>query len=376
MMNKSIYIHIPFCKSKCYYCNFISYTNLNLIDKYIKFLKKEISLYKEDLLNSNIETIYIGGGTPSVLSAKQISKIIQEIKKYDKLENLKEFTIEINPKTVNKKKLKEYKNLGINRLSIGLQSTDNEILKKIGRIHTFEIFKKKYKLARDLGFENISLDLMFGLPGQSIDIFKKTLKKVISLNPEHISAYSLKVEKGTKFYQLKKENKLNLPSEILDRKMYKSLINILENNNYNLYEISNFSKKGYKSKHNLAYWYRNNYFGFGIAAHGFLDSKRYGNFLDFENYFKSIKEGKKPIKSIEILNKEEKIFEEIMLGLRLKEGININKLNKKYKIDFLDRYKKVIISLKKQGVIKLKKNRLFIKKEFFNVSNQIISEFI
>ncbi|MGM0378305.1 MAG: radical SAM family heme chaperone HemW [Bacillota bacterium] len=375
-MNKSIYIHIPFCKSKCYYCDFVSDTNLDLIDKYIKFLIKEIDLYKKNLKNSNIETIYIGGGTPSVLSSKYISRIFKRIKKYNDLKNLKEFTIEINPKTINKLKLKKYKDIGINRLSIGLQSTNNKILKKLGRIHTFELFKQKYKLARDLGFENISLDLMFGLPSQSENLFKDTLKKVISLNPEHISAYSLKVEKGTKFYQLKKDNKLNLPSEALDRKMYKILLNILEKNNYNLYEISNFSKKDYKSKHNLAYWHRHNYFGFGVAAHGFLDNNRYGNFIDFDNYFKSIDKGKKPIEEVEVLNKEEKIFEEIMLRLRLTEGININEMNKKYKIDFLDRYKNVINSLKNQGVIKLKENRLFIKKEFFNVSNQIISEFI
>jgi oxygen-independent coproporphyrinogen-3 oxidase len=253
MKELGIYIHIPFCKKKCDYCDFISYCNKeDLIEEYIEKLKEEI----ESELNNkeyNITTIYIGGGTPSFIDSKYIADILNILKeKYD-LENT-EITIEVNPGTVIEQKLLDYKKTGINRLSIGLQETSNELLKQIGRIHTYEEFLETYNLARNVGFKNINVDLMIGLPNQSIQNIKESLNKVITLNPEHISVYSLILEEGTKLYQKYENKEIKLPDDELERNMYWYVKNILENNGYKHYEISNFSKKGYNSKHNMNCW--------------------------------------------------------------------------------------------------------------------------
>lgn len=378
MMNKNIgiYIHIPFCVSKCIYCDFTSITDKKKIEKYFNYLLEEIKMYKSILKEYKIKTIYIGGGTPSFVNEKYIKKVINEIKKYNDFSDDIEFTIEVNPGSINEEKLKEYISLGINRLSIGLQSTNDNMLKTIGRVHTFHDFKEKYSLARRLGINNISLDLMFGLPSQELNDFIKSIERVIDLSPEHISAYSLKVERGTKLYDLVKNKKLLLPTEELDRKMYEILINKLESNGYNLYEISNFSKKGYESKHNLSYWNRKEYLGLGISAHGFISDERYGNENSFEKYFKKIDQGKKPINEINKIYEDEALFEEIMLNLRLTKGINIEEISRKYSIDFLKEYNEIIEELLNDGLIKIKDNYLFIPKEYLSLSNSIIEKFI
>lgn len=378
-MNKekrSIYIHIPFCQKKCFYCNFRSTTDDTLVEDYIKGLIKEIVLYKDLLKTSIIETIYIGGGTPSFISETYIAEIIETINKYNDLSQLKEFTIEVNPGTLNEKKLRTYKKLRINRLSMGLQSSDNKMLKTIGRIHTFEEAKAAYHLAREIGFENISLDLIFGLPGQSISDFEVSINEVIKLAPEHISAYSLKVEEETPLFNLIKEKTLVLPKEEMDREMYQQLIRLLEKNNYHLYEISNFSKKGYESKHNMAYWKRQEYFGFGLAAHGYLKNKRYGNTENFDDYFQMLSKNNRPIISEESLNKEDALFEEIMLGLRLKKGINLKKLNKNYAIDFLNSKRETIQFLLDEELITINKESLKLTIKGMDLSNQVIAQLV
>lgn len=379
MMNKekrSIYIHIPFCQKKCIYCNFRSTIDTSLVKDYMKELIKEIVLYKEVLKTSILETIYIGGGTPSFISEKYIVEIIETIKRYNDLSQIEEFTIEVNPGTVTKEKLNTYKELGINRLSMGLQSSNNQMLKTIGRIHTFEEAKSAYHLAREVGFENISLDLIFGLPGQSLNDFEGSINEVIRLNPEHISTYSLKVEEETPLYKLVKEKTLTLPEEETDREMYELLINLLEKNHYQLYEISNFSKKGYESKHNMAYWKRQEYFGFGLAAHGYLKNKRYGNTENFNDYFQMLSKNSRPIISEESLNKEDALFEEIMLGLRLKKGINVKKLNKNYDIDFLKNKKERIDFLLEEDLIRIREGYLSLTIKGMDLSNQVIAQLV
>jgi oxygen-independent coproporphyrinogen-3 oxidase len=367
-----IYIHIPFCKSKCIYCDFVSVTDIKLIEKYFSYLVKEIEMYKDILKNSKIITIYIGGGTPSYVHNKYIEKIIMKIKEYNDLSDVLEFTIEVNPGTVDKEKLSAYKKIGINRISIGLQSTNNKMLKMLGRIHDYEEFVESYELARQVGFKNISIDLMFGLPNQTIEIFNESIDKVIKLKPEHISAYSLNVEKTTRLYEMIQKGVLPSPSEEIDRLMYNHLITKLEKNGYYLYEISNFSKIGFESKHNLVYWKRKNYLGLGIAAHGFVDDKRYGNERSFINYFNKIDEFKKPISEFEEIDNDESLFEEIMLGLRLSKGINYKEINKKYNIDFLGKLKNEIIELKKEELIEINGDFLRVTKKGMSVSNSII----
>lgn len=379
MMNKekrSIYIHIPFCQKKCIYCNFRSTIDTSLVKDYIKGLVKEIVLYKDLLRTSIIETIYIGGGTPSFISEKYIAEIVKTIKTYNDLSQLEEFTIEVNPGTVTEDKLNAYKNLGINRLSMGLQSSNNQMLRTIGRIHTFEEAKNAYVLARSIGFENISLDLIFGLPGQRLKDFEDSINEVIQLKPEHISAYSLKVEEETPLYELIKEKTLSLPKEEIDREMYELLINSLEKRGYYLYEISNFSKKDHESKHNMAYWKRQEYFGFGLAAHGYLGNKRYGNTENFDEYFQMLSNKRRPIISEVTLTKEDALFEEIMLGLRLKKGIDLQKLNKNYDIDFLKNKKEAIKFLTEEGLIRISKGRLSLTIQGMDLSNQVIAALV
>lgn len=258
MQKKSIgiYIHIPFCKAKCYYCDFVSVANKKeLYEEYVQAVIKEIR--SKDISKYSIDTIYIGGGTPSILDSKSISNILKEIIPYAEKEA--EITIEVNPGTADKEKLKEYKNAGINRLSIGLQSTKNDLLKQIGRIHTYEEFLKIYKTARKIGFKNINVDLMLGLPNQSIEMLNDSLEEIIKINPEHVSVYSLILEENTKLFEEVNKGELELPSEELERKMYWKVKNKLEENGYIHYEISNFSKEGYKSRHNSDCWEQKEY---------------------------------------------------------------------------------------------------------------------
>lgn len=287
MKNKEIgvYVHIPFCKQKCYYCDFISYCNKDdLIDDYVKAVKKEIRMQN---IQSQITTVYIGGGTPSYIDSKYIVEIIEEIKKKN-ISKRPEITIEVNPGTVTKEKLKNYKKCGINRLSIGLQSAQDEILKEIGRIHNFEQFLETYQMARKVGFKNINVDLILGIPNQRIKDLKNSLEKIIELQPEHISVYSLIVEDGTPIANKIEKGELELPDEDTERNMYWYVKNTLELNGYIHYEISNFAKKGRESKHNKNCWNQNQYFGFGVAAHSYRDITRYSNTEKIEEYIKNV----------------------------------------------------------------------------------------
>lgn len=282
-----IYIHIPFCIRKCYYCDFTSYTNqFSKVDKYIKKVIEEIHEYK--LNNYNITTIYIGGGTPSSIDSKYIVKVLNEIKSKisnnkTKWENI-EITIELNPGTVTKNKLLDYKKIGINRLSVGLQSTNDEILKTIGRIHNYEDFLNTYKLINDVGFENYNFDLMIGLPEQRIQDIKKDLNEVLKLKPNHLSVYSLIIEEDTEIKDFIDDEEWTLPDEETERQMYWYVKNFLELNGYKHYEISNFAKEGKESKHNINCWKQKEYIGIGLSACSFLNNERYGNENDINEY--------------------------------------------------------------------------------------------
>lgn len=251
-----IYIHIPFCKAKCNYCDFVSFANKrNLINEYIEAVTKEIK--HNNLERYDIDTVYIGGGTPSVLDSKDISKILEELK--PNIKEGAEVTIEINPGTANKEKLEDYKEAGINRISIGLQTTDDELLKQIGRIHSYEEFLKVYKTARKVGFKNINVDLMLGLPNQNLEILEKSIKQILRLKPEHISVYSLILEENTKLFEMIDKGELELPNEEMEREMYWKAKERLEEKGYIHYEISNFAKNGYKSMHNSNCWEQQEY---------------------------------------------------------------------------------------------------------------------
>lgn len=332
-MEIGVYVHIPFCQKKCYYCDFISYPNkFEMQENYIKKLIEEIEDNKEILKNNEVTTIYIGGGTPSSIKPELIKSVLDKICELANITNKEniEITMEVNPGTVNKNNLQMYKDCGINRLSIGLQSTNDELLNEIGRIHSYEQFLKTYNWATEAGFKNINVDLMLGLPNQKIADLKESLEKITALNPspKHISVYSLIVEEGTEIEKQISKGKLELPKEEDERNQYKYTKNYLELKGYKHYEISNFAKPGYESKHNMNCWEQKQYIGFGLAAHSYIKGCRYSNTCDFEEY---INKNSKDIKTIHEKQTIEDMKKEYMLlGLRKIDGVNISRFKEKF----------------------------------------------
>ena len=337
-----MYIHIPFCKKKCNYCDFCSYENKeNYIEEYIKYLIQEIQevgeANKKDA-ESNIDdvflvkTIYIGGGTPSFIDSKYITQILETIKQYYNIEPQAEITIEVNPGTATLDKLEDYKKSGINRLSIGLQSTQEHLLQTIGRIHSYYDFLDTYHFAREAGFKNINVDLMIGLPDQTLLEVEDSLEEIVSLEPEHISVYSLIVEENTKLQKQIQDDFLKLPEEELERKMYWRVKEILEQNEYIHYEISNFAKQGYESKHNMDCWNQKEYIGFGVAAHSYTNGVRYSNIENVEKYIQNFKIGKQEDNFVfhEKQNISSKQKEYMLLGLRKLQGVSIQEFKNKF----------------------------------------------
>ena len=377
MKNKEIgvYVHIPFCKQKCYYCDFISYCNKdNLIEDYIKAVKKEIRMQN---IQSQITTVYIGGGTPSYIDSKYIVEIIDEIKKKN-LSKRPEITIEVNPGTVTKEKLKDYRKCGINRLSIGLQSTQDEILKEIGRIHNFEQFLETYQMARKVGFKNINVDLILGIPNQRIKDLKESLEKIIELQPEHISVYSLIVEDGTPIANKIEKGELELPDEDTERNMYWYVKNTLELNGYTHYEISNFAKKGRESKHNMNCWNQNQYFGFGVAAHSYRDITRYSNTEIIEEYIKNVMSEKLDRNRIihEIQKEYDAEKEYMLLGLRKIAGVNISKFKLKFGDNPIYLFRNELKKLTDEGLIIVDEDFIRLTNKGIDLANLVWEEFV
>ena len=378
MEELGIYIHIPFCKQKCFYCDFCSFANKNeMQEKYVEAVINEIKniTHKEKYA---VTTIYFGGGTPSILYPEYIKNILQEIESSFEILDDAEITIEINPGTVNEEKLKKYKEYGINRLSIGLQSANDKILKKIGRIHDYKQFEETFFYARKCGFKNINVDLMIGLPTQTIEDVKQTLEKIIQKNPEHISVYSLIIEEGTIIEKLINENKLQLPNEETERIMYWTVVNELKENGYNQYEISNFSKKTYESRHNTNCWKQKQYIGLGTSAHSYLNKKRYSNTNNIEEYIKNIQENNisKNITIHEEQTEESTMNEYMLLGLRMIQGININEFKQKFKTDPTVKYKEILEKLQKENLIQITKTSIKLTKQGIDFGNIVWEEFI
>lgn len=382
MLNElGIYIHIPFCKQKCYYCDFVSYSNkCSEVKEYIESLKKEIE--KFDFSNYKVTSIYIGGGTPSYIDSIYIVEILSELKEKLKC-NLIEFkdieiTIEVNPGTVDTKKLNDYKKSGINRLSIGLQSTKNDILKKIGRIHTYQEFLEIYKLARETGFKNINIDLMIGIPEQKIGDLKNTLQDIIKLEPEHISVYSLIIEENTPIEKMLENGEIKLPDEDLERNMYWYVKNTLELNGYNHYEISNFAKLGKESRHNLNCWNQEEYIGFGVAAHSYLNGIRFSNTINVEEYIQHIENNGKEenIQIEESQSLEDKKNEFMMLGFRKIQGVDIARFKEKFIDNPIFLYREKLNKLVEEGLIEVDLNHIKLTNKGIDLANLVFEEFV
>ncbi len=381
-----IYIHIPFCKQKCYYCDFVSFSNKKeYIEKYIETLKREIDSY--DLSKYNITTIYIGGGTPSWIPSEKIQEILEKIRQKISENQTRwkdiEITIELNPGTVDEEKTKKYKEIGINRLSIGLQSTNNKLLKEIGRIHTFEDFKDTYNTMKKVGFENINVDLMIGLPNQTISDVKESLNEIIKLNPTHVSVYSLIVEENTKMEQLINNKELQLPDEELERQMYWYVKNTLELNGYNHYEISNFAKKGKESKHNLNCWEQKEYIGLGLAAYSYLNGIRYGNTSDIEKYINvrdflnSSELEESGIRIVdEVQSLEDKRKEYMLLGLRKIDGVSIQNFKEKFVENPIFLFRKELEKLVNEKLITIDGDSIKLTNKGLDLANIVWEEFV
>ncbi len=376
MKNKEmgIYIHIPFCKQKCYYCDFTSFCGKdNLIEKYVEALKKEIEL---ENIKSKITTVYIGGGTPSYIDSKYIKQIINKVKEKN-ISSSAEITIEVNPGTVTEEKLRDYKDCGINRLSIGLQTTQDVLLKEIGRIHDFAEFLNTYQLARKIGFNNINVDLILGLPNQRIVDLKESLSKIIELNPEHISVYSLIVEENTPISKMIEKRELVLPDEELERNMYWYVKNTLELEGYEHYEISNFARSGYCSKHNMNCWEQQEYIGFGIAAHSYRDITRYSNTENIEEYIENINTGKIDHNKIihEIQKEDDTKKEYMLLGLRKIKGIQISDFKNKFGDNPIYLYRSELKKLVDEKLIKVDENDIKLTAKGLDLANLVWEEF-
>jgi len=388
MKDVGIYVHIPFCKQKCYYCDFVSYADKSdLIEEYIKWLNieieevgKGIKLDYENGINDmvKVKTIYIGGGTPSYIDSKDILKIMDTIKRNYIIDNQVEVTIEINPGTVTKEKLLDYKEAGINRLSIGLQETNNCHLETIGRIHTYEEFINTYNLAQEVGFENINADLIIGLPNQTIDDIEKSLEKLLNLNLKHISVYSLILEENTKLEKLINEGTIELPDEDIERQMYWLIKNKLEQSGFIHYEISNYAKRGYESKHNLDCWNQKEYMGFGVASHSYTDDARFSNIDNIEEYINNFKQGRDIDNLIfhEKQNKQSKMNENMLLGLRKIEGVSICAFKNKFLENPIFLYKDEINKLTKEGLLEIDGDFIKLTNKGIDLANLVWQEFV
>lgn len=375
MKEIGIYVHIPFCQRKCEYCDFISFENkYELIDKYIETLILEIENESKKISKEEykVTTVYFGGGTPSFIDSKYIVQILEKIKQNFNLID-SEVTIEINPGTVDEIKLKRYFENGINRISIGLQETNNDLLKVIGRIHTYEKFLETYNLARKIGFKNINVDLMIGLPNQTLFNIEKSLEKLLELNPEHISVYSLILEDNTKLKDRIDNKELELPSEALERKMYWKVKDELEKNNYIQYEISNFSKEGLESKHNVNCWKQEEYLGFGLAAHSYFNNIRYSNIHKLEEYLEF--NGKNKIIQ-ERQSREEIMKEYMLLGLRKIDGVSISEFEQKFRIHPLFYFRFEISKLEERDLIEVDLDNIKLTRKGLDLANQVFQEFV
>lgn len=374
MRTIGLYIHVPFCIKKCNYCDFNSFETLELIPEYLEALKKEISSLK----NSGYEakTVYIGGGTPTVLTEQQLFSLLNQLHKSIYIAKDAEITIEANPGTLTGEKLYLLKTMGVNRLSIGLQASQNSLLETLGRIHTVEDFENNYKTARSVGFDNINVDLIFGLPDQDPEDFEKTLRHLLAFSPEHISCYALSVEKGTVFYQWHKEGRLHLPSDEDERRMYHNAIEILTNKGYNHYEISNFASPGRESRHNLVYWSYEEYLGLGAGAHSFLDNKRFYNHPSILQYIKSIETFSTAIANIQSISEKDQEAEFCIMGLRLLEGLSKSAFKQRFHKEITQVYKSPIKKLIKQGLLQENSEHLRLTALGLDFANLVFMEFL
>lgn len=388
-----LYLHIPFCVRKCAYCDFVSGPfDEKMRQEYVDALCREIRLCGVRFRNYNVNTIFMGGGTPSILTSRQIEEIFLALWESFNIEEKAEITIEANPGTVSTEKLEAWKRAGINRISIGLQSADDDELKMLGRIHDFSQFLDTWKKIRKAGFENVNIDLISAIPGQTLESWRKTLCTVSELNPEHLSAYSLIIEEGTPFYEYygqeespahKKERQPEfagslppLPDEDTERLIYEETEEILEKYGYRRYEISNYAKEGFECQHNIGYWRRARYLGLGLGASSFLQRQRFHNTENYHEYIKNVRQGSLVREDVELLSLQDEMAEFMFLGLRMTEGVRKSVFFNTFGRTIEDIYGPALRKLKQQRLIEADGDFVRLTKRGIDISNYVFGYFI
>lgn len=375
-----VYVHVPFCIRKCKYCDFLSApASDEVMEQYVQGILVQMeSFAKTDGFQKNdyeVLTVFFGGGTPSILSVHQIELILTQIRRSFFCRKDMEVTLEANPGTLTREKLRGFYQTGVNRLSLGLQSTDNQMLKVLGRIHTYETFLENYQMAGEAGFQNINIDLMSGLPGQTLKQWEESLKKVCRLDPQHISAYSLIIEPGTVFYEMYDKHREALPDEETERKMYERTKEILDGYGYRRYEISNYSKPGFACRHNEGYWKREDYVGFGTGAASLLMDTRYSQRQEL-SYFLEHPDWTENIAQQEKLSDIARMEETMFLGLRRMEGVSREYFLEQFGKNMEEVYGDVIKKYRKLGLLKEENGKIALTEEGISVSNIIFSDFL
>ena len=376
-----LYIHIPFCVRKCLYCDFLSQPASDLVQHgYVEQLLAEIDRESGYYQGYGVVSVYLGGGTPSILKAEDIRAILEKIRQCFCLEADAEITIETNPGTANLDKLKAFADCGINRISLGLQSADDKELKTLGRIHTFDEFLKTYQRVRLAGFTNVNVDLMSALPGQTLASWKSTLRRVLMLKPEHISAYSLMIEEGTPFYEMYHDHPELLPSEEEDREMYYATRQIIKEHGLERYEISNYALPGYECRHNIGYWTGVEYLGLGLGASSYLQGFRFRNEPDLDTYrrinMKADDADWRLHQDITELSEKDRIEEFMFLGLRMMRGVSGSEFLERFGQNMWNVYSKVLPKLKENGLIEVESPYVRLTDFGIDISNYVLSEFL
>lgn len=367
-----IYIHIPFCVKKCKYCDFLSYGNPLCLDDYVEALIREINSFHYDDI---VDSVFLGGGTPTLLNASQIANIMEAVYRRFTIYHDCEITMEGNPGTITPDRIKEYALAGINRFSMGIQSLNNRELEILGRIHSEDEALKCYDYIRNAGIDNINVDIMSGIPEQTLDSYQRTLEKIVELKPEHISSYSLIIEEGTPFYEMYEKGELQLPDEDTEREMYYLTERILIENDYTRYEISNYSRPMRESRHNIKYWKRNEYVGFGLGASSLVNNRRYSNTTDMRKYIE--KAGRMDIReNFQNLSEKDKIEEYMYLGLRMMEGIDINDFEATFGKNIYEIYGNIINRFIEEKLMISEGLRLKLTPRGIDVSNMVLAEFL
>lgn len=376
MINTSLYIHIPFCDHKCIYCDFYSIITSENVDNFLQTLKTEIDFYAKIYSSDRIITsLFFGGGTPSLMSSEYIDEIIRYSKQKFKFDNNAEITLETNPGTVDREKLIAFRDCGVNRISIGIQSFDDEDLKFLTRIHNKQSAIDTVYNAADAGFENINIDLIFNLPGQTKEKWKINLEQAVALPIKHISAYSLILERGTILNKLVLDGKVKIQDEDYDADLYELTIDYLNDNGFYQYEVSNFAKRDFECAHNKAYWHHQDYIGLGPSAHSFIKNKRWWNYSSLKKYISEVEQKQNAMMNSEILNDHQLQDEYIMLALR-SDGLKLDDYIKKFGHEWLDKHAKDFEILKKQNLVEIRHNTIKLTPKGYAICDEILSKIL